>query len=506
MLRISALLVICSVIAIGTFTVDTSCAEWPMFMRDAGRTGLLRTGSSFNNIKPGYALARFQGARLEHCIATDGKSIYAPLGNKLVKYYVAEKKEVWSRQLDEKIFTAPVVGGGIVVVGLDKGKVAAIDIKSGTVKWTFEDEKAGVISMGDNVMDIFKSIKERKIPKKEAPPIDAVPALGKSRVFVLSPSRNVFALNNSDGSVLWETALGEASPTTVSLKGSAVLVSGDVIAVSCGEGAAAALNASSGKILWKYPKDMFYVGEDGAPMAADNKTLVLQDRDRQIAALDLKSGKLKWRKALFSQRYAAYICHPMIHDDKLFAGMGDSLGCFEIETGTRIWGVRVEQRTDYLTYLAAAGNQISYVDTEGSEIFGYSMEDGHQSWKWNVGSNLELPPVVLDSLLLIPDERGTVRCILSDESKATSPTGVTGRFRLVFTNFANINSPILMQLQSVTEGFLEIPPEGEITIDNVPAGTYWLYMKEFYEDGTDWETKSRITVSRDSTYSLPIRQ
>ena len=86
-----------------------------------------------------------------------------------------------------------------------------------------------------------------------------------------------------------------------------------------------------------------------------------------------------------------------------------------IVQGKRIWAAKVNIKIRGNTHLVSCGNQIVYVDTEGTIIVGINKENGNQMWLRDIKMPLELPPAVADSLLLVLDEKGTIHSFLSLE-------------------------------------------------------------------------------------------
>jgi len=116
--------------------------------------------------------------------------------------------------------------------------------------------------------------------------VPAAAALGRSpdrrAVFVGSSGGKFVALRAKDGKLLWEASTGPVS--------SAPLVHGKLIYVGTDDGALVALDVATGKQKWRYAARGAVLG---TPVVAGDSVFFSTDRDK-IFALDRDSGKWRW--------------------------------------------------------------------------------------------------------------------------------------------------------------------------------------------------------------------
>src|SRR3546814_11183715 len=113
--------------------------------------------------------------------------------------------------------------------------------------------------------------------------------LFRSRVYVIDTEARVQAFDAATGKAVWSTELG-SKRNSGALFGGGVSVEGDRVFATSGLGDVAALNASSGSVIWKKR-----TGGPlrGSPTLSKGNVYVVS-QDNQIFALHAEIGKLGW--------------------------------------------------------------------------------------------------------------------------------------------------------------------------------------------------------------------
>jgi outer membrane protein assembly factor BamB/tRNA A-37 threonylcarbamoyl transferase component Bud32 len=167
---------------------------------------------------------------------------------------------LWMVKFDDynsyAIGTIPTVADDVVVIGFLKSpKITAISTDNGKILWNFTLDS----------------------------PI-ASDSIAYSTNFYFGSSNGVVYAVSKDGREIWHTRLGGGIETTPAVAFGKVYVGAD-------DGNLYALNASNGKLLWKYTTGGPIVA---SPVVSLNGLVYVGSTDGRIYALDAKNGELVW--------------------------------------------------------------------------------------------------------------------------------------------------------------------------------------------------------------------
>nr|WP_315427432.1 outer membrane protein assembly factor BamB [uncultured Albidiferax sp.] len=164
----------------------------------------------------------------------------------------------------------------------------------------------------------------------------------------------------------WTAKLGEVGfPLEVN-------VNGGTVALATGSGTVLALDARSGRELWRTAV--------GAPLSAgvgsDGKVTAVVTRDNEVIALE--SGKVLWRQRLGAQAYTA----PLVAGGRVFVLAADrSVSAFDGQTGRKLWN---QQRSGEALVLGQSSVLLAVGDTLVSGVSGrlVGMNPTNGSTRW----------------------------------------------------------------------------------------------------------------------------
>ena len=158
----------------------------------------------------------------------------------------------------------------------------------------------------------------------------------------------------------------------------AVAVSPGVFTVASGDGTVLALQADTGRELWR--------GGAGAKLTAgvgsDGRFAAVVTRDGDLVTLE--AGRVVWRKPLGLRVTTA----PLVAGERVFVlGVDRSVHAFDVLDGSKLWSVR--RPGDPLT-LAQAGVIGAFKDTllvgQGARLAGLDPLNGNVRWEVTIGS------------------------------------------------------------------------------------------------------------------------
>lgn len=194
----------------------------------------------------------------------------------------------------------------------------------------------------------------------------------------------------------------------------AVAVSPGVFTVAGDDGTVLALEADTGRELWR--------GNAGGKLAAgvgsDGRFAAVVTRDGELVTLE--AGRVLWRKPL-NMRVATA---PLVAGERVFVLGGDrSVQAFDAQDGSPLWTAR--RPSDPLT-LAQGGVIAAFKDTllagQGSRLAGFDPNDGDLRWEVTVGSprgtneverlaDLVAPPARVGDTVCVRSFQAAVGCV-----------------------------------------------------------------------------------------------
>lgn len=204
--------------------------------------------------------------------------------------------EQWRQAVDGGCYNAPVVGVGAVFVGLEDGRVTALDATSGAHRWTQP------IAPDDPC----------------CPDIQGTPTYAAGRLFVPGIDEHLYAADPDDGSTVWSTRVvpedyGNPVPSPAVVDGTVFL--------QTHHGGALALDVADGEIRWRRQEN----ASAGTP-AATPDAVVFPAGDR-IVARDA-AGEHLWTFEMYvpdAPGSAAYIMDPEVAlaHDRVYVSVHD---------------------------------------------------------------------------------------------------------------------------------------------------------------------------------------
>ena len=158
----------------------------------------------------------------------------------------------------------------------------------------------------------------------------------------------------------------------------AVHVSGNTVALASSDGTVAALDAASGRDLWRTSVG----GPIAAGVGSDGSTTAVVTRSNDVVAL--AAGKEIWRTRLTAQSYTP----PLVAGGRVFVLAADrSVSAFDGQSGLRLW---TQQRPGEPLVLRQAGVMLAVGDTlvvgQAGRLAGLNPTNGSVRWEAPVAS------------------------------------------------------------------------------------------------------------------------
>lgn len=289
----------------------------------------------------------------------------------------------------------------------------------------FAMDGAGWISAHD-AADIDKRLWESKgVSEKRSPELlGGGLAYDNGRLYAISGRGVVAALDAASGKELWKKSLGapfRSPPVIAGDKLFAVTIDSQVFA----------LNAQSGEVLWSHRG----INEIGAimnavsPVARDN-VIFVPYISGEIYALSTANGSEIWSESLGASKktqadgvFAGVGGNPVLDGDVLFAvGSGGGLSVFSAATGQRLWDRPIASVNtpwiagDFLYVLAADNTLVCFVKYTGQIKWSTKLRSFGDELR-KVHPYLWRGPVMADGKLYIVGTHGQMLVVSADEGK-----------------------------------------------------------------------------------------
>ncbi len=244
--------------------------------------------------------------------------------------------------------------------------------------------------------------------------IAAAPVVASGRVFTMDANAGVSAVS-TDGGVLWQTRLVPGGTRGGSVSGGGLAAEGNRLYASTGYGEIVALDAASGGLVWRQKVD---APVQGAPAVADGVVYVA-GRDGAAWALNAADGTVVWQ-VVGTPGAAGFLgtAAPTVGDRTVIfpSGGSDVMAVLKIGGGTKIWqeslagkrlGRAYAMNSDVTGDVALVGG-VLYAGTAAGRTVAMDAASGDKLWSAGEGA---LGPLAVagGSVFIVNDEAHLVR-------------------------------------------------------------------------------------------------
>ena len=303
-------------------------------------------------------------------------------------------------------WSGPTVQDGIIYVASRDGGVVAVNSSNGDVLWFYAmvTTSGGGLSCG---------------PTSAPTAIYATPIADGDLVYVATYNGQVLALSTLArrqnltfpqqryGEWEWNCPLDGAKSNAIVAD---LLVSADTIYLSSSNGRVYSLDKEFGDLNWESEiLDEVHRKLWTSPVIQGD-TLYVSTFDGDICALSAETGELlDWS----FQSEAGFASSPVIYGNTLFLGSFDLyLHAIEIGSNASMWRFPEEEPAGSWFWASPIVNEgIVYAGCLDGRLYAIEAETGEELWEFDSGSSIVASPVLMDNLLTVIDESGTVYVI-----------------------------------------------------------------------------------------------
>ncbi len=251
--------------------------------------------------------------------------------------------------------------------------------------------------------------------------IGSTPAIAGGKLFVVDADAVVHAFDAASGARLWQTSLGATKKDKVVLFGGGVGTDNGRVYATTGRGDAAALDAATGKVLWKVrPGGPLR----GAPAIGGGSIYVLT-QDNQIFALKPDTGETVWTVSATLETSGVFgVATPAIAQGTVVAGFSSGeLSALRFENGRIVWQDQLSR-----TSISTSVSVISDIDAspvvdqgkvyaigQGGRMVAMDLVTGQRLWELTIGG-INTPWLAGEWLFVVTDE-AKLMCIARTTGK-----------------------------------------------------------------------------------------
>jgi outer membrane protein assembly factor BamB len=234
--------------------------------------------------------------------------------------------------------------------------------------------------------------------------ISSTPNVSGDSVLVVTQDGDVLSLDKQTGAEQWRRRV---SSTALA----APQVSEGIVVVYCIDGKVFGLSAADGGERWRYDSQVPVISLQGnaTPALANDRVLVgLSEGD--VAALDLWTGKERWRVSLAKARGRSELdrmvdvdTSPVVLDDMVYtAAYQGQVVALQLRSGRVAWTHEMSTAKD----IAVSGEHVYVVDEE-SVLYALNRETGRVQWKQSALQWRYLTaPVLYKDFIIVGDMEG----------------------------------------------------------------------------------------------------
>lgn len=283
------------------------------FRSSASHSGVYASAAP---VQAGHILWRFQTAgRVFSSPVVSGGMLYAGSDDGfLYALDAATGQFKWKAKNGGAIHSSPAVDSGMVYFLSQDGNAYALDAAAGTERWKFSTQGES----RQNVTGIYGFVASREVVPDPWDFFLSSPAIADGTVYFGSGDHHVYALDARTGKLRWSFEAASVVHATPAISGGLVFV-GDL------DGHFYALDAATGKPRWRFTAGSdgihFMQGFPGSAAVAEG-VVVVGSRDNFLYAFEASTGKQLWKQ---SNDNSWVIASPAILNGTVYYTTSDTL-------------------------------------------------------------------------------------------------------------------------------------------------------------------------------------
>ena len=236
------------------------------------------------------------------------------------------------------------------------------------------------------------------------------PAIANGVVYVGSADGNLYALNATTGTQLWNYTvdLGYSSPAVVN----------GVVYVGSEDGNVYALNATTGTQLWNFTT--VWNNQNGNSIesspAVANGVVYVGSLDNNVYALNATTGAKVWNYTTGSAVWPS----PAVSNGVVYVGSNNgNVYAINATTGTKLWNYTAGR---LVWSSPAIANGIVYAGSDDGNLYAINATTGTELWNYTTGNPVFSSPAVSNGVVYVGSEDDHLYAIGNEPNVPTALT------------------------------------------------------------------------------------
>jgi outer membrane protein assembly factor BamB len=239
----------------------------------------------------------------------------------------------------------------------------------------------------------------------------ASPVVADGKVFTLDANNTIAARRDNDGRLLWSLTLKQKGEKREAGIGGGIAYSDNVIYATSGFGFVTAIDADSGKEIWR---NATATPMRGAPTIADGRVFAVS-YDNQLFALTATNGDVIWSHVGIAENAGVIgTASPAVVGDTVVAAFSSGeIYALRVENGQVIWSDTLSRTTVGLPTPMSSLNDVDglpvvdrgevYAISQGGSMVAINLRTGERVWERNIGGT-QTPWVAGDFIYLLTSD------------------------------------------------------------------------------------------------------
>jgi outer membrane protein assembly factor BamB len=316
----------------------------------------------------------------------------------------ATLKLLWTHDVGDVIQSSAAIANGVVYVGGGDGDLVALDLASGSLKWTYTTGNligesspavgADAVYIGD-LGGLLHAVSLRDGKRlwtfEAAAEIKASPVIARDVVMIGSYDGHLYAVDAKTGTLRWKIQTAAQIHSTVAVQDGLTFVTGCDMMFR-------AIRIADGK--------QEYQIEAGAYTAAspvvDGDRAYFGTFDYEVLAIDLKKRAVTWRYTPDAE-FPFYSSAALAGGRVILGGRDKLVHAIDAGTGKAAWTFATRARVD--SSPVVAGGRV-YVGSSDGRLYVLDAASGKKLWEFDTGTALTASPAIAAGRVVIGGEDG----------------------------------------------------------------------------------------------------
>jgi len=287
----------------------------------------------------------------------------------------------------------------------------------------------GNLALGESPSRLWTASIAGSSPRER---LAAAPVIGGGNLFAMDTNGVVHAFNAQTGRSVWTQAFRIKSAASNAVFGGGASYDSGKVFITTGLGEVAALDAATGKLIWRVkPAGPLR----GSPTIAFNAVYAMT-QDNQLVALNVEDGSVLWNVSASTGLSGVFgVAAPAVGAGTVVAGYSTGeLVAYRYENGRTLWSDALAR-----TSLSTTVGVVTDIDADpiidrgrvfalgqGGRMAAYELTTGQRVWELNL-AGISTPAVAGDWIFTLTDD-AKLLCLARSTGKARWSTQLT-RFK-----------------------------------------------------------------------------